>query len=183
MHERLRSWLLRWARPSVLWRGVLLWLVAQGIMGLALGRTAPERPLDLRFFYTPEQVFRHLAYWQNARAYFWGTHLLLDGLYPLLYAGLLALLLTFFYRDTQHGAADSLPWWVWVVPGIALGADWAENGLLSWLLWLYPRRCVGLAYLAALATAVKWLAVAGALGALVLGVGRFLRRSLRRSGA
>ncbi|NPA31800.1 MAG: hypothetical protein GXO37_07370 [Chloroflexi bacterium] len=175
MNTPIVSKLRTWARPRIIAGLAVVTLVYGQVLGRLLRLEAAAEPQapDMLFFYTPARAYALLAPWAADRFRFILAHLLADGLYPLLYGTLLALLLLRVHPTRPH---------LWRIPALAVLTDWLENLLLSVLLWAYPRRWDALAWLAGLSTALKWSAVAVSL-ALIVGGWLFGQWQRRRTGS
>jgi len=171
MNTPIISKLRTWARPRIIAGLAVVTLVYGQALGrlLRLEAAAELQAPDMLFFYTPARAYALLAPWAADRFRFILAHLVADGLYPLLYGTLLALLLLRVHPTRPH---------LWRIPALAVLTDWLENLLLSVLLWAYPRRWDALAWLAGLSTALKWSAVSVSLALIVGGwlFGQWQRR-------
>ena len=177
-----RTWMTWWARRA---RGAALGALTLLFVGYNLamrgaftpprGR-APQAP-DLRLTYTPAALDAMLASWQGAETAFIVGHLVVDGLYPLVYGSWLMLALARLYGP-RVGARVRVGWW----PLVAVLADWGENVALSVRMALYPRPMPLLAWLSAACTLTKWLAVALSVGAVLAGAAWAGWRAWRHGG-
>ena len=177
-----RAWMLWWSRRAHR-KTLVAWALLFVGYNLLVMRAAflpssvptPQVP-DLRLGYTPATLNAMLASWQGAEAAFVFGHLVVDGLYPLVYGGWLMLALARLYGPAV-GARVRVGWW----PLVAVLADWGENVALSARMIFYPRPMPALAWLSASCTATKWFAVAMSIGAVLTGAMLALRRGrLRR---
>ena len=115
---------------------LLFWLTPLGVP--ALRRLVQgEMPPDLRFGYRPDEAYRLIErYGPRGRAH-WRRLLLLDLVFPAVYAALFALLLTRWAEWMQAGPA-------WraaaAAPELAGASDYVENVLLLTVLRALPRR-------------------------------------------
>ena len=82
---------------------------------------ARERPLDMMLWWTAADVEHLLATLGAECPAYIEMHRMLDRIFPLLYGGLLALLLS------RPGASLVLPQFVALLPLLAAACDWAEN--------------------------------------------------------
>lgn len=154
----VRAWVLRLSarageRRALLVLFGLYWLMVLVVLPRASVSAIPS--LDLRFWYTPDDV--QAAFGATDTAGRWAFvvgHFTADLVYPLVYALLLGgLLSALTARTGRHANAPLLAW---------SGAlfDVLENLTLSILALAYPNPLGGLAWLAALCTAAKWSAIA-----------------------
>jgi len=132
--------------------------------------------LDVRFWYTPQDVYRILGSVDApTRMASVRGHLTADLFYPLLYGSLLGALLSALVRAlggarTPFSLLPLLPWG-------AVFADLLENLSVVVLSLSYPARLDWLARFSAFCTAAKWSGVAISLlliagGGIVLGLQR-----------
>ena len=137
-------------------------------MGMAL--------LDETFLYTPAQVAATLTAYgaEGRRTYL--AFLLLDLLYPLCYAGALALLLAFTARRLR--APGRFPRPLLLVPVAAGIGDWLENAGLLALVLAHPARPTPLALVAAGVTATKLALVTASFALVAVGVLGWLAKSI-----
>lgn len=112
--------------------------------------------LDLLFIYTPDQVYTTLKdYGVQGRQFYIMVELTADVVYPLLYALLLSGLIIFIYNRIPLRRATIRR--LFLLPLLAMLADFAENTCLVSMLMNYPYRQDGLAMAAAAFTSLKWL--------------------------
>jgi hypothetical protein len=116
-------------------------------------------PIDLRFFYSPDEAYRMIeSYGEDGRRNYALVESTVDIVYPLTYATLLSLILTFAYRrvagpDHPLQQARLLPYGVMLV-------DFSENAGIVTMLLRYPARYNALARLTSVFTLTKWLGFA-----------------------
>jgi len=132
---------------------VLFWLTPLGVPTLRrLG--GGEMPPDLRFGYRPDEAYSLIErYGPRGRAH-WRRMLLLDMVFPTLYAALFALLLL-RWADWM----DAGPGWraAAAIPLLAGASDYAENVLLLKVLRALPRRIPTALVAASLFTRAKFI--------------------------
>ncbi len=162
---RWEARLTRWARLPVILAlaGVsLLFMAVVFPQVMPLTGPAPAGALDVRLGgYDVAQVEALMSAMNPAqrRAAAWG-HLIADGLYPLVYGLLLALLLVRAWPERRF----------WLLAPLVVLADWVENALLAALYWRYPQGLAALTPWASQVTALKWALIALSVG-LILGGG------------
>lgn len=145
---------------SILAASLLYLLIVIGILPKAEALLKSESggfgPIDLKFGYTPEEAYRMVeAYGERGRKRYAIIELTVDLLYPLVYATLLALVMTYGLRrslrpDHPLQKAHVLPY------GVVL-ADYAENVGIVTMLLRYPARHESVAWLTSIFTVIKWL--------------------------
>jgi hypothetical protein len=132
---------------------VLFWLTPLGVptlRRLAGGEMSP----DLQFGYRPDDAYRLIErYGSRGRAH-WRRLLLLDMIFPAVYAALFALLLL-RWADWVHAG----PAWraAAAAPLLAGASDYAENVLLLKVLRALPRRIPETLVAASLFTRAKFI--------------------------
>lgn len=114
--------------------------------------------LDLLFYYTPEKAYHILtSYDETARlAYISGSRSI-DALYPVYYATLFGLILTYFCsRCLPLSSRQQV---LRLLPYVAMMADWLENAGIVTMLRNLPQKTDALATITAMLTTTKWLFV------------------------
>ena len=140
---------------------------AGAILALAVGNGTG--PLDLRFFYTPQEALAAVeAYGESGRAIYRIIELSADVIYPLVYTLAYGLLISWFF---QRGFAAGSPWQrANLLPVFALFFDLLENAAIVILLSVFPSAPFFLAALAALFTLLKWVFAFGSIFCLLIGL-------------
>jgi hypothetical protein len=147
------------------WRVIILLVADAFMMGyimplagglLAFAANASVLPLDLMFFYTPDQAFAMIEkYGEAGRDLYMKIELTADIIYPIVYTLFYGLLLSWLF---QRGFKPDSPMQRYnvVIVG-ALIFDLLENiGIVS-LLSLYPSKPDALAWLTMVFGSLKWL--------------------------
>jgi len=123
--------------------------------------------LDLMFGFSPEQAYTIIsAYGDDGRSGAIITTAIADSIYPFVYAGLLAMAISWF----MNGIPFKNPKWQYLnlLPFAALVFDFVENAGIITMLAGYPEQFVNIARMASVAGMVKWTFVGVSLLALVL---------------
>ena len=111
--------------------------------------------VDLLDSYTPDQLYAHLANFDQAGRHFYILHeLTLDVVYPLLSALLFGLAIA--YHVKRALPATSPLQYLGLLPFVLMGVDYLENASLVIVLAAYPTRLEGVARVANLFTLGKW---------------------------
>ncbi|MCA0237952.1 MAG: hypothetical protein LCH81_16370 [Bacteroidetes bacterium] len=106
--------------------------------------------IDLTFGFHPARTLQMVAdYGDAARALYARTEMTADVAYPLVYAFLLGILLTFLYRKTAAA-------WLNVLPFVVLLFDYAENTSIVWLLYTFPQQSMTAALCCEVFKLLKW---------------------------
>lgn len=174
------------------WRVLILFLAEALMMGyvmpLAAGILAfvannSVLPLDLLFFYRPQQAFDMMdKYGEAGRAFYLRIELTADILYPIIYTMFLGLLLSWLFQRAY--APDSPMQKLNVMPVGTWFFDMLENlGIVS-MLMVYPSKPDLLAWITMIFGSLKWglfvvtvgLAMAGLVRAAF---NRFRRQTIR----
>jgi hypothetical protein len=136
--------------------------------------------LDVTFFYTPAKAQSMLAaYGDEGRDYYRLGELTIDGIFPLVYGGLLAIALSAVLRCALPAGSNLLR--LNLLAPLAVLLDYAENISIILLLSLYPSLPPGLTWAAAAFSALKWLGVFASAGVLLAASAACLVRHLRSS--
>jgi len=126
-------------------------------------------PLDLQFFYTPEEAYFWIeAYGAKGRIQYRNILLTADIAWPMLYTLLFGCSISWvFKRGIAEGSKAQL---LNVVPFGALLFDWLENACIVTMLSIFPSRPAVLAWMATTCTMGKWLFVGASVLVLLGGV-------------
>ena len=170
------------------WR-VLLLLVADALMmgyimplagGLmALAANASVMPLDLMFFYTPDQAFAMIEkYGEAGRDLYMKIELTADIIYPIIYTLFYGLLLSWLF---QRGfKSDSKMQKYNVMPVGAWFFDMLENvGIVSMLV-MYPSQPAVMAWLTMIFGSIKWAFFLVTVGLTLYGLVRAIMNGFRK---
>jgi hypothetical protein len=112
--------------------------------------------LDLHYFYGPDEAYTKLkGFGVQGRLFYTMVELSADLVYPLVYALLLSGLIVFIYNRIPLRRATIRR--LFLVPLLAMLADYAENTCIISMLIHYPYRQDGLAMVGAAFTGLKWL--------------------------
>lgn len=183
MLERLSKTLRRFAKGWLVLALLALTLSFEGFIFPALDQAITAGgagPLDLLFFYTPQQAYEQIAaYGPDGRAAYRLTQLTADVLFPLVYSLFFGLLLSWLFQRGFPAEAGIQRWNV-----IPLGAflfDYLENFSIVTLLTIYPAAPIGLAWVTAVFTMMKWCFVGISFGLVLVGAAAAIWKSLTRS--
>jgi hypothetical protein len=117
------------------------------------------RPLDLHFFYSPDQVYAHLAMLgADGRSAYVSMALTSDLVFPVIYAMALSVALMLALR--QLLPASSRFRYLCLFPFMTVIADWCENMGLAVVTRTFPGRADGMVRFASAFTSLKWLFIA-----------------------
>jgi hypothetical protein len=181
LSQKFHSWTTGWR--------VLILLVADAFMMgyimplagglLAFAANASVLPLDLMFFYTPEQAFAMIErYGEAGRDLYMRIELTADIIYPIVYTLFYGLLLSWLF---QRGFKPDSPMHKYNV--VIVGAwffDLLENiGIVS-MLSLYPSQPAALAWLTMLFGSLKWLSFAVTIILVLVGLVRAAMNGFRK---
>lgn len=116
-------------------------------------------PIDLLFFYTPEQVYKMVeSYGETGRTSYRLFELTGDIIYPIVYTLFFALAITWLFQrgfpsnSTMH-QYNAVPFGAWLF-------DLFENLSIVAMLSVFPSTPAALAWMATVFTMLKWLFVA-----------------------
>lgn len=151
--------------------------LAGGILALAANNSVI--PLDLMFFYAPEQAFDMIEkYGEAGRSLYFRIELTADILYPVIYTLFFGLLLSWlFQRAFQPGSSIQK---LNVVPLGMLFFDLLENiGIIS-MLSMYPAIPTFMAWITMLFGSLKWGLFAVTIGLVLVGLVRAAMNRFRK---
>jgi len=150
----------------------------QAKMMAASGGTSP---IDLKLFYTPDQVYSMVAsYGEAGRADYRLFELTGDILYPIVYTLFFSLLITWLF---QRGFASNSQMQSWNV--MPLGSwlfDLLENLGVVGMLSAYPSTPPLLAWLSTFATLIKWLFAGATIILILVGLVMAARNGFKKQG-
>jgi len=132
-------------------------------------------PLDLLFFYTPQQAYERIAaYGEAGRAAYRVTELTADVLYPTVYSLFLGLLISWLFQRGFDAQAGIQRWNV--TPLGAWTFDLLENLGIVTMLTVYPAAPAWLAWLTAGCTMTKWLFAGASVLLALVGAAAAIRK-------
>ncbi len=137
-------------------------------------------PLDLLFFYTPQQAYERIAaYGETGRAVYRIVELTADVLYPSVYSLFLGLLLSWLFQRGFAPASNIQRWNV--TPMGAWLFDLLENLGIVTMLSIYPVTPTWLAWLTAIFTMTKWCFAGVSIVLALVGAAAAIRKTFLRS--
>ena len=141
--------------------------VAAGIMALAANNSV--LPLDLMFFYTPEQAFAMMdKYGEAGRSIYLRIELTADIIYPIIYTLFYGLLISWLF---QRSFTPENPMQKWnLMPVGAWFFDLLENVGIVTMLMTYPAKPAILAWITMLFGSLKWAAFVVTIGLVLVGL-------------
>lgn len=155
--------------------GLFIGVIMPGLQKRMQAVNPEAGPLDLMFFYTPEQAYSLIAsYGDQGRAAYRTGELTLDILYPIIYTLFFSLLITWLFQRGFDPQARIQR--LNIVPFGALLFDLLENASIVSMLSLYPSTPAGLAWAAAIFTMTKWLYAGAGMVLVVIGIAAALRK-------
>lgn len=185
MLNRISKTFHAWAKG---WRVFILFLADALMMGyimpvaaaiMALAANNSVMPLDLMFFYTPQQAFDMIKkYGPEGRAIYTKIELSADIIYPIIYTLFFALLISWLF---QRGFKPDSPMQKWnVMPMGAWFFDLLENvGAIS-MVAVYPSQPAILAWITMLIGLIKWAFAFASLGLILIGAVMAARNGFRK---
>jgi len=167
-------------------RNILLLLVVEILINAVLlpwaaGRLAAgsggNGPLDLKFFYTPQQAYDLLGSFDApTRSFYAAFELSGDIFYPIVSFLLFGALLTFLFQRGSPGNA-LLKRLAVSAPLVQIVGDFGENLGIVIMLLRYPSQLNAIALVGSLFTLLKWAGAAASVVLLLAGlVGLVVRR-------
>ena len=155
--QKFHSWTTGW-RVFILFLADALMMgyimpVAGGILALAANNSV--LPLDLMFFYSPDQAFAMIEkYGEAGRAIYWKIELTADIIYPLIYTLFYGLLLSWLFQRAFRPDSSMQKWNV--MPVGAWFFDPLENMGIVTMLAMHPGRSAILAWITMIFGCLKW---------------------------
>lgn len=184
LSARFHSWATGWR--------VIILMVADALMAgyimpaagaiMALAANNSVMPLDLMFFFTPQQAFEMIEkYGEQGRALYLRIELTADIVYPIVYTLFFGLLISWLF---QRGFKPQSPMQKWnIMPVGAWFFDMLENlGIVS-MLSIYPAQPVGLAWLTMIMGSLKWAFAFISIALILVGLVRALLNGFRKQAA
>ena len=151
--------------------------LAAGILAFAANNSV--LPLDLMFFYTPEQAYAMIdKYGEAGRSIYWKIELTADIIYPIAYTLFFGLLMSWLF---QRGFKSNHPIQGWnVIPVGGWLFDMLENvGIVS-MLAIYPAKPAFLAWLTMIFGSLKWAFAAVSIVLILIGLVRAVLNGFRK---
>jgi len=181
LSQKFHSWTTGWR--------VLLLLIADALMMgyimplagglLAFAANASVLPLDLMFFYSPDQAFAMIEkYGEAGRDLYMKIELTADIIYPIIYTLFYGLLLSWLFQrgfkpDSGLQKYNVMPVGAWFF-------DLLENiGIVS-MLSMYPSQPAVIAWLTMLFGSLKWLCFLVTIGLVLYGLVRAAMNGFRK---
>ena len=151
--------------------------VAAGIMAFAANNSV--MPLDLMFFYTPEQAFAMIdKYGEAGRSIYWKIELTADILYPIIYTLFFGLLISWLFQRGFKSDSNMQKWNVMPVGGWFF--DMLENAGIVSMLAMYPAKPQLLAWLTMIFGSLKWAFAFVSIGLVLVGLVRATLNGFRK---
>ena len=170
------------------WRVILLLIADAMMMGyimplagglLAFAANASVLPLDLMFFYSPDQAFAMIEkYGEAGRDLYRKIELTADIIYPIIYTLFYGLLLSWLFQrgfkpDSRMQKYNVMPVGAWFF-------DLLENiGIVS-MLSMYPSQPAALAWLTMICGSFKWLSFVITIILVLVGLVRAAMNGFRK---
>lgn len=172
LHKAAKGWVVF---VLFLLDGLFMGLILPGSEALLQSDSDGVGPLDLFFFYTPEQAYAVVAAHGNAgRVFYRNFELTIDILYPIVYTLFLSLFISWLF---QRGfAAGSKVQRLNLMPFGAWFFDLLENLGIVAMLSVYPAQPVLLAWVTAVFTIVKWMFAGASVVLMTFGMVKALQR-------
>ena len=127
--------------------------LAAGIMAFAANNSV--MPLDLMFFYTPEQAFEMIErYGEAGRSIYFRIELTADIIYPIIYTLFYGLLLSWLFQRAFKADSNMQKWNV--MPVGAWFFDMLENAGIVSMLSMYPSIPDLIPWLTMIFGSLKW---------------------------
>jgi hypothetical protein len=159
-------WVLVMFIADALMAGYVMPLAA-GIMAFAANNSV--MPLDLMFFYTPEEAFTMIdKYGEAGRSIYWKIELTADIIYPIIYTLFFGLLISWLFQRGFRSNSNMQKWNVMPVGGWFF--DMLENAGIVSMLAMYPTKFNVLAWLTMIFGSIKWAFAAISIVLILVGL-------------
>lgn len=181
LSQKFHSWTTGWRVIILLIADALMMGYIMPLAGglLAFAANASVLPLDLMFFYAPDQAFAMIdKYGEAGRDLYMKIEMTADVIYPIIYTLFYGLLLSWLF---QRGfKSDSKMQKYNVMPVGAWFFDLLENiGIVS-MLSMYPSQPAVLAWLTMIFGSLKWLSFVATVGLVLFGLVRAAMNGFRK---
>ena len=179
--EKFHSWAKgRWVLAAFIADAIMagyVMPVAAGILAFAANNSV--LPIDLMFFYTPEEVFAMIdKYGEAGRSIYWKIELTADIIYPLAYTLFFSLLISWLF---QRGFSSNHQIQKWnVIPVGGWLFDVLENAGIVSMLAVYPAKPAFLAWLTMIFGSLKWAFAVVSIGLSLIGLVRAVMNGFRK---
>jgi len=131
--------------------------------------------IDLMIGFDPAKTLSMVSeYGDAARAYYARTEMTADVAYPIIYAFLFGIILSFLYRKKSISKINVLPF-------ITMLFDFAENVSILTLLFSFPKQSNGLAIFCESFKLLKWFSFGLCIVFILVGLLNLLYTQLKRS--
>ena len=183
LSEKFHAWTTGWRVIILLVTDALMMGYVMPLAGglMAFAANASVTPLDLMFFYTPEQAFAMIEKYGDAgRSLYMKVELTADIIYPIIYTLFYGLLLSWlFQRAFKPGSKmqklNAMPVGAWFF-------DLLENvGIVS-MLAMFPSQPAILAWLTMFFGSFKWLFAVASIGLALFGLVKAGMNGFRKQG-
>ena len=182
--QKFHSWAIGW-RVFILFLADALMMgyimpLAGGIMALAANNSV--MPLDLMFFYIPQQAFEMMEkYGEAGRSIYLTIELTADIIYPVIYTLFFGLFISWLFQRAFRPDSPMQKWNVMPV-GISF-FDLLENSGVVSMLMMYPAQPEAVAWITMLFGSLKWAFFAMSLGLVLVGLVRAAMNRFRKQAA
>ena len=151
--------------------------VAAGILAFAANNSVT--PLDLMFFYRPEQAYAMIdKYGEAGRSLYWKIELTADIIYPITYTLFFGLLISWLFQRGFKSNSTMQRWNVMPVGGWLF--DMLENAGIVSMLSMYPAKPEFLAWLTMIFSSLKWAFAAISIVLILVGLVKAALNGFRR---
>jgi hypothetical protein len=181
LSQKFHSWTTGWRVITLLIADALMMGYIMPLAGglIAFAANASVLPLDLMFFYTPDQAFAMIEkYGQAGRDLYMKIELTADIIYPIIYTLFYGLLLSWLFQrgfkpDSKMQKYNVMPVGAWFF-------DLLENmGIVS-MLAMYPSQTAVMAWLTMIFGSIKWAFFLVTIGLTLYGLVRAMLNGFRK---
>lgn len=169
-------WVLIMFIADALMAGYVMPLAA-GIMAFAANNSV--MPLDLMFFYTPDEAFAMIdKYAEAGRSVYWKIELTADIIYPITYTLFFGLLISWLFQRGFRSDSTMQKWNIMPVGGWFF--DMLENAGIVSMLSIYPTKPEFLAWFTMIFGSLKWAFALASIVLVLIGLVRAALNGFRK---
>ena len=179
--QKLHAWATGWRVIILMIAEALMMFyvmpLAAGIMAFAANNSV--LPLDLMFFFTPDQAFEMVdKYGEAGRSVYLRIELTADIIYPMIYTSFFGLLISWLFQRAFKPESKMQKWNV--MPVGAWLFDMLENSGIVSMLLMYPTKPEVVAWITMFFGTLKWAFFVLTIGLVLVGLVKAAMNGFRK---
>ena len=179
--QKFHAWATGWRVIILLIAEALMMFyimpIAAGIMAFAANNSV--LPIDLMFFFTPDQAFEMMdKYGEAGRSIYLRIELTADIIYPMIYTSFFGLLISWLFQRAFKPESKMQKWNV--MPVGAWLFDMLENSGIVSMLLTYPSKPEVLAWITMFFGTLKWAFFIVTIGLVLVGLVKAAMNGFRK---